>query len=337
KVQQYIQEDAPKRLKATYLHAKGIIELHVDPNQTIAFLEEALGLAKGSKSKELITRIQADLGNAYYALEKYYEAANYYLESSEGIKVLISQIPNKYKLDYFNGRQLSTEFYRLTEIRSWITSQDLIQESLPENISTLDDLQALLQANQVDTFINNQEFMQYVSSQYMEKISGGDFHREDFFFQHIDSDVTRNLDSIGKFLAGKLLATKGYILAEEKGQELTVLSSTDGNVKGPENASIFNRVRSTMKPVLLSKWANEEKGDNHLLLDELKGVMCIPIIKKLESHVSFNDSNQILGFIYLETDKIVNNFNEHGLEKCMELVNFLVLLLEKRQLTITAS
>ncbi|WP_042146791.1 diguanylate cyclase [Paucisalibacillus sp. EB02] len=337
KVQQYIQEDTPKRLKAIYLHAKGTIEFHLNPNHTIGYLEESLDLAKKSRNKELIARIQADLGNAYYASKKYYEAANYYLESSEGIKFLISQIPNEYKLDYFNGRKFSKEFYRLSEIRGSISSLDLDEEFLPEEITSIEDLQALLHANQVDTFINNQEFMQYVSSQYMEKLSGRNFHIEDFFFQHLDTDVNRNLDSIGKFLSGKLLATKGYILAEEKGQELTVLSSIDGNFKAPENAAIFNRVRSTMKPVLLSKWANEEKGDHHFLLDELKGVMCIPIIKKLESQVYFGDSNQILGFIYLETDKIVNNFNEHGLEKCMEMVNFLVLLLEKRQLTITAS
>ncbi|WP_047983605.1 diguanylate cyclase [Ornithinibacillus californiensis] len=337
-LEMYVSEDMPNILRAKYLHAKGAVSFRKAPNQTISYLEESLSLAKAVKNKELIFRIQADLGNCYFALENYYDAANYYLESSEGIKELIHQIPGEYRLTFMKGRKFSKVFSHLAKIRKWMQSGENERFDLAkllEEVQTINELDEI-RNNQVDAFISNPIFMQYISDQYMEKLSGGILHQEDLFI-HLDSDVTKNFEMIGKFLAGRLLATRGFILAEEKGQELTVLSSIDGNRKLPGNLSIFNRVRSTMKPVLLSEWSKQDKVDPHFLPDDLKAVLCIPIIKDVESHSLVGETKQVLGYIYLETDKIVNNFNQHGLEKCMQLVKFLVLLLEKRQLTIAAS
>ncbi|MFS0673981.1 diguanylate cyclase [Ornithinibacillus sp. 179-J 7C1 HS] len=339
KVDGYITQATPYRLRAVYEHAKGIVEFGVNRENSISYLERSLHLAKKSKNKELTARIQADLGNSYFVLEKYYDAAYYYLEGLEGVKELIQQLPDEYKLDYINGRNFSKEFYRLAEIKKWLES---IQENILDTdaiitkVTSLEELESVLNVTVVDDFIENQQFMQKISSKYMEKLSDGILRQEDLF-KHLDSDVSKNLKMIVKFLAGRLLATKGYIIAEEKGQELTVLSSVDGSNGIPDNVSIFNRVRSTMKPSLLSGWANDDKLEPHFLPDDRKAVLCIPIIKRLESQPLIGENQQILGYIYLETDRIVNNFNQQGLKNCMQLVNFLVLLLEKRQLTISAS
>ncbi|MEN2467194.1 diguanylate cyclase [Ornithinibacillus sp. JPR2-1] len=338
-VEDLVSEDTPYRLKAIYEHAKGIIAFNLDRSCSITYFESSLHLAKISKSKELTARIQADIGNYYFNSKAYYEAAAYYLEAFETIKDLIQQLPDEYKLDYINGRSFSREFYRLNEIKRWIQSEQeqiLEQEALVHTVSSLDELIAILNTEQIDFFMENDRFMRNISRNYMEKLSDGIFQPEDLLKQ-LDSDVSKNLTIIVKFLSGRFLATNGYILSEEKGQQVTVLSSLDKGTSIPGNIAIFNRVRSTMKPVLLSDRLTHDKVDHQLLEDDIKAILCIPIIKKVESRPIVGESHQLLGYIYLETDRIVNNFNPSCLEKCMELSNFLALLMEKRQLLITAS
>ncbi|WP_010095316.1 diguanylate cyclase [Ornithinibacillus scapharcae] len=335
KVEEYIHDEAPHRLKAIYMHAKGAVEFGVNRDNAICYLEESLELAKRSTSKELTSRISADLGDCYFIFEKYYEAANYYLESCEGIKNLIRQLPDEYKLNFINGRDFSKGFYRLGEIWKWmVTNGDVTidQEVSTSKVQTLDELEKIMHTDQVSAFIGHQAFMDYISNQYMDKLSNNILHRGDII-RNLESDVLKNLDMLGKFLAGRLLATKGYIIAEKRGQELVLLSSTDGSKKLPDNLPIINRVRATLKPALITANMVDDKVDFHLLANDQKAIMCIPIVKKLDSE----DNVINFGYIYLETDRIVNNFSEVGLEISQELINLLVLLLEKRQLKISAS
>lgn len=335
KVEEYIHDDIPYRLKAIYLHAKGAVEFGQNRDNAIHYLEESLELAKKSKSKELTSRISADLGDCYFVFGKYYDAANYYLESCEGIKDLIRQLPAEFKLDFINGRDFSKGFYRLGEIWKWmVTNGDVKvdQEISTSKVQSLDELEKIMNTDQVNAFIGHQAFMDYISNQYMDKLSNNILHRGDII-RNLESDVLKNLDMVGKFLAGRLLATKGYIIAEKRGQELVLLSSTDGSKKLPDNLPILNRVRATMKPALITANMIDDKLNFQLLSNDQKAIMCFPIVKKLDSE----DNVINFGYIYLETDKIVNNFSEVGLEITQELINLLVLLLEKRQLKISAS
>lgn len=335
KVEEYIDDEAPYRLRAIYWHAKGAVEFGVNRDNAIFYLEKSLDLAKKSKSKELTSRISADLGDCYFIFEKYYDAANYYLEGCEGIKDLIRQLPDEYKLDFINGRDFSKGFYRLGEIWKWmVTNGDVSidQEISTSKVQSLIELEKIMKTDQVSAFIGHQAFMDYISNQYMDKLSNKILHRGDII-RHLQSDVLKNLNMLGKFLAGRLLATKGYIIAEKRGQELALLSSTDGSKKLPDNLPIINRVRATMKPALITATMIDDKMNFQLLPNDLKAIMCIPIVKSLDSEDNFIN----FGYIYLETDRIVNNFSEVGLEISQELINLLVLLLEKRQLKISAS
>ncbi|GGA65547.1 diguanylate cyclase [Ornithinibacillus halotolerans] len=338
KAEQFIQPDTPIRLKAIFNYAKGAVVFGESHEQTIHFLEESLDLAKNSISRELLIRIQADLGHCYFVLGRYFDAANYYLESSKGLKDLLSEIPDEFKLDYIQGKNLSPCISRLHSIMIWMISgeEEFSNNHSSNPISSLEEIQEFLTTNQAEVFIRNQTFMDYVSQQYMDKVSKGIVQLEDLFI-HLDSGIDDNLKMIGNYLAGKFLATSCFVLAEDTGLELTVLSSMNERDQLPDNQSIFNRVRSTMKPVILSKWTEEAEIDFDFLPDELQGVACIPIIKQLEDYHFAGDNKQLLGYLYFETDKVVNNFNEQVLASSLQLVNFLVLLLEKRQLTISAS
>jgi diguanylate cyclase (GGDEF)-like protein len=337
KVHQYIAEDSPIRLMAIYKHAQGMVEIGENPENAIRDFEGSLALAKKSKSRELISRITADLGASYYALGKYYDAANYFLESVENIKTLNVQLPTEYRVNFMNGRYCANVFYHLDIIRKWVFSNQEIpvgNNHKPVLVTSLDDLDCMLRTNEITAFIRNQEFMQYISTQYMEQLSNGVLTEQDIL-KSLGNETQKKLDMIGKYLAGGTLATKGLIISEENGQDLTVLSSTNGNKQLTMNMSIFNRIRTTFKPILLSEFVKQDKLDHNLLPDDIRAIMCIPIIKHQAGQM--DDSGTILGYIYLETDKVVNNFNQSGLDACTELVGLLVLVLEKRQLKISAS
>src|SRR5699024_11000124 len=114
----------------------------------------------------------------------------------------------------------------------------------------------------------------------------------------------------------------------------SVLASMKPDDELPKELFIFNRVRFSKEALLLGD--GTKRQDMNFLPRESRASLCVPIMTE---HLQANGErkNVLLGYIYLETDKVVNNFNKEGLEKCTELQAFLSLLLEKHQLKRSAS
>lgn len=328
-------------VKARYYYAKGLIETEED---CVEILLKGLKLAKNAKNKKLIAKITTQLGNYYFSKGNYYYSANYYIEACELLKNLIYQVPDDYKLVYINNYKLASVFYRIKYIKDILSGaeESNLQELEVESFSEIFDL---LKIDEANSFMENKDFIHSISELYISNLPKSIISKE-AILSNITSDAIKNIELVIKYLATSTLSTRGLVVIEEQRQDLSVISSINENYNLPSNRYIFDRVKASMEPILLSKKSIKNESDINLLSEEIYACLCIPITNnysqngirvKEEKGKTLNSRNNIIGYLYLESDRILNNFTDEGLKKCIKLCNFLALLIEKHQLTLAAS
>ncbi len=319
-----------------YYYAKGIVS---EKNECIKFLQTGLVLGKKIKNKEIIAKINLKLGDYYFSENNYYYSANYYIEAGEVIRSLISQIPDKYKLMYVNSYKIARAFYKIKYIKNILISHNTKNnnEDLKEKceVSSFEQLFSLLKNNEATAFIKNKAFMRVISKQFNPNFY--ESNNPSDILTKIGSNTINNIELVIKHLATTILATGGLVVIEGQKQELNVLSSINDNFSLPSNMYIFDRVKSSLKPICISGQLSKNDFDNNLLSGNINACLCIPIISDYQQENSFSSKHNILGYLYLESDRTLNNFNDEGLQRCLEFINFLALLIEKHQLKRDAS
>lgn len=332
-------------IKAEYYYAKGISEAKGD---SVGILLEGLKSAKNTKNKKLIAKIAIELGNYYFSKKNYYYSANYYIEACELLKNLIFQVPDAYKLIYVNSHKLACVFYRVKYIKNIISGaeESKLQEFKDKfEIHSFSELYELLFIDEASSFMQNKAFIHSISELYMSSLPKGIISEEDIL-SNISSDAIQNIELVIKYLAASTLSTRGMVVIEGQRQNLRVISSINENYSLPSNRYIFDRVKASMEPILLTKKLIKNESDINLLSEEVNACLCIPIISNYSRNgIRFegkkvkvlNSRSDIIGYLYLESDRILNNFTDEGLKKCIKFCNFLALLIEKHQLTLEAS
>ena len=336
RAEKIITEETPEGILAQYFYALGAAE---KSTSAVTFLTTGYEYAKRSNCIDLVAKITKELGDYYLANENYFTAANYYLESCEIIKTIVSEIPDDYKMNFINGNSLAGGFYGLRRIR-YLNSLLLAEKkidltSLKSKVNSLAEVEDVMNTDEVKNFLKNKSFMKYISSQHM-KLLSKDIHSKADILMNVKGDTTKNLRMIINYLAGLTIATRGLIIMEGQHQALTVIASTDNHNRLPEDLFIFNQVRSSRQPILLKEGPRNHHVDGNTLQKNTSKVLCFPISTN-DVQANVKETSVLLGYIYLETDKIVNHFNEKGLRQTEELTNFLALLIEKYQLKLYAS
>lgn len=344
-LQMEITESTPDQLMAKVYYTKGSAETGIECTH---YLLKALEYARKVKNKDLIAKILLKLGDYYYSNGDYYSAANHYIDSSEILKQLIPQIPDEFRLTYVNGYCLARGFNRLEYIKNAVIKKkrpntDIDGTDLSLYVSGIEELTKVLRINHANAFKESKEFMHFISTQYMTQLSKDILTTKDIL-THLSNNTLKDIEMVLKYLAAITLATRGIVAITGNQQSLKVIASIDENYALPGNQFIFDRVKSNADPILLSNQLTKVQGNQELTSEDIRSCLCVPItshhlqMPQDAAGRSFSGRrNNILGYLYLESDRHLNNLNKDGLNRCLDLRNFLALLIEKHQLKLSAS
>src|SRR5699024_7856986 len=192
-------EDLPNEIKAKYDDVLGSVKTE----NKLEFLMIALEHAKQEKNKRVIARTKLALGEYYFNLEKYYDAANYYLESAEMIKELLQELPDSAKVMFMNANNFTKVFARLQVIQQWVISGEMIHFDDTCELKSLEQLHNLISEKYVSFFIENKKFMTYIRQQSMDQFSKNIQSTRDIL-THLSSNTKKNLHMILNYLAGHM-------------------------------------------------------------------------------------------------------------------------------------
>lgn len=323
KAEEYISKSINPKVKAKYYYTKAIVE----ENNSKLMLEKALELAEKEKSKKLTANINVELGNYYFNQKNYRLAVSYYIEACNIIKKLVYQIPKEFRLKFVNNYKLGLPFYRIKYTDECNISNNTKFET-NIYINSDEELNKLINNNSINKFINDKNFLYFLSKQLMPK----GIYTEKDILANLTGDTSQDIEMITKYLTSITLATKGAIIIEGQKQDLNIIYSTESNFNILDNKYVFDKIRATKEPILVSNKETYENNDIDSLLKDKKAYLCIPIINNNSTSLQ-----SILGYLYLESNKVLNNINKKGLEICLHFSNLLYLILEKHKLEIEAS
>lgn len=333
----YYEEEANFGLKPNILELKkGYLEAALSKEDKKPLLTTLLNKCKREKNKNIYWKVCYDLGNYYLSKKDYFYSVNLYFEAAEVIKKLTLQLTENTRIVFISANRMLRPFEKIflfIKYRDYSQLSSFTEEYL--KLTNISDLNKILNYEGIEEILNNKNFIKSARRTYNSYLSK-EIRNTNDIIKSLYSNPLKNLDIIVKYLAGITLATRSVIIVDGFEKSYYAISSNDGTDSIPSNKLIFEKVKAGREPLLIKENFQEySSSEINIMLQELKAVICIPIIMKAQEGTL--NTNLIKGYIYLESDRVLNNFNNQSLMKCNVLSRLVGICIERYQLQLTSS
>lgn len=337
-------EEMSKEKIADYLLAKGLVlnAIFIKDN-----INEILNLEDRVKNKyvELEILINQTLGEECLNNKDYYQAIYYFVVSLDILQRTAKKIPDK---DFENT------YLKKHNAKSIMRKIEFIKELISGNKNTKDITEEISIENYLDTkqfkrIFDSKEF--YRSAlKYFTITSIDDINSIQDLVTNFTDDYKDNLDLILKFAVKETFANKGAIfIYPEDGDQPKILASITDDCNINFIDQIASRVKQKNDGMLIKSSIGSNNTKEYVYLtDYIKALICIPIYKvnkdmeaksKSERRKTARklDWDEIIGYIYLDCDRLFNRFDEKRYE-LIEALSYLAFMnVENYNLKISSS
>ncbi len=334
-----------QRVYVKKLYVDGLI----GRKKSIKLFNEAIEYSKKYKEIDIYWKVYTAIGDCYFDKKDYLYAVIYYFEACGILKDIILQLPVKYRLAYIKQNNALRPFNKFSGINNYYkTNKDAAM--LQFETSNVCDEEGLLyileQVNHKD-ILKNKNFIKSMKKIYSSSLQE-DIHDISDVLKNLQSDNVKNLELIIDYLSYITLSTRGTIIVSGNDKEYKVIASSDRRYELPQNQEVLAKILSRQKPVLITDGSLEQgiSGDINSIHNTLKACICIPIIMENTSEKGFiknerrkgiHDSKPVIGYVYIESQRVLNNLNDDSMKKCMELSKVIGIIIEKYKLRLSAS
>lgn len=333
----YYEDEASYGIKPSILELKkGYLDVALSKEDDPSLLKSLLNKSKEDKNKNIYWKICYNLGDYYLAKKNYFYSVNFYFEAAEVIKNLTLQLSEDSRIKFMSSNRMLRPFEKIflfIKNRDYSRLSYFNEEYL--NLTNTNELNKILNYQGINEILHNKSFIRSARKSYNSYLPM-EIRNTNDITKNLYSNPMKNLDIVAKYLAGVTLATRSVIIVDGYEKSYYVIASNDGSDSIPSNKLIFEKVKALREPLLIKENLMEfSSSEINIMLQGLKAVICIPIIMKSEDGTYNN--NLIKGYIYLESDRVLNNFNHESLIKCTVLSRLIGISIERYQLQMTSA
>ncbi|MGL4731072.1 MAG: diguanylate cyclase [Clostridium sp.] len=309
----------------------------------IKILYDILGDFKDTEENFLLWIILISIGDYFLDNGEYDYAMIYYFEACGAVIDLTLQIPKNLRLGFIKSNNMEEPFVKFKALLDYYKEgREVINlDEYDFNLNSHESMETLFKEVLNEDLIRNKTLSRGLK-EVNSKLYGLEIKEESELFRKFTSDTLYNIKLVLKYLSYITISNRAVVLIEEN-KEFKVLQSTVNNIHIDYN--IVNTVRDTKKPFVLKEEYMEYLNlDNcKISTSQTKGVMCVPII--MENTIKDNTNRKaniyyvdnIKGYIYLESDKILNEINEETLNISLNLSKVLGVLIDKHLSEVNSS
>lgn len=307
------------------------IEEVIGNGNSTGVLEKALKEYKDIKNPNLMWRIYSKIGYIYYENGDKANAAIYISEACDIVLDILLQIPKSHRKTFLhNQRTMVTCFEVLLQIKSYYNKGKGIKLAKID-IDEIDEVEDLFQIIVESDFIND-DFIKSLKSSSQEYLKNIDSIED--LLNNLYGNSKENMELICKYISYITLSTKTSIIIEYN-NKFSVVASNNNILDLPDDMSIINIARSKGMPIRLSRKLINDANGNILSYDienNIKAAMCIPITQISRTNRGLNKydyNHDVLGYIYLESNRKLNNINEYTMHECVTIGRILYMIIDK--------
>jgi len=317
----------------------------IDKKMNVKLFKEAIEYSQKYKEIDICWRIYTSIADYYFEKKDYFYAIIYYFEACGILKDINIELPISYRLNYIKINNALKPFNKFLAINNYYkNNKDITMlESEPANVCGEKELLDLLQQVNPKDILKNKNFIKSIRKVYSFSLRE-DIHDINDVLENLQSDNSKNLELIIDYLSYITLASRGTIIMNDSEKGYKVIASSDRSLKLPQEAGISAKILGAEGPVLVTDvFLDQEIKTMH---NNLKAYICIPIIMENAVEKDFmrsdrrknpQTSKQVIGYIYIESQRVLNNFNSDSMKKCMELSKVVGIIIEKYKLRLSAS
>ncbi|BEP28952.1 diguanylate cyclase [Helicovermis profundi] len=310
-------------------------------NNRIKHYNEILLDEKNVLLKEDKWYIYKLIADEYYSVKDYYNAINNYYNALDIIKDLTDKIYIDHKLDFLHNDEVKLDLRnRIVSLKNKVIKNNKKDAKLKYSDMKYSDINDYFDFSSISDFYNDEKFVKKINKSFNANINLSIESIEKLVIEFTLNEKY-NLSLILKYFIQKSFADFGYIyITNELGKIVDYIASDDERIV-TNIEDFIKKSGSTEKGVLLSKIYYNE--NNYLLTKEQKSIICLPI--KEESAVDdtdkyefkresdgYNFTKRTVGYIYLESGKIFNNFTSETLNHFIDINKMVYLMVENYNL-----
>ncbi|MCF6466709.1 diguanylate cyclase domain-containing protein [Clostridium sp. Cult2] len=288
------------------------------------------------------------IGNNLVTDGKYYQAINYLLETLDLIYRTIKNVPQRdFQVSFIKSRKTDRIKIKLMEVIYKIFNKRLDYTCI-DDIKPEDSIENYFDYNSIFSLIDDSQFTRITEINYLYEETKGIFNIEDLI-KNLTNDYKYNLKLILKYISKETFAQRGYILIyDEESNRYMPIVSLDEDLDWKPNENLLALANRYEKGILISSSLGSNVIGLHkeFLPKDTRALICIPIIapstdtcspkeERRKVQVQYNQKNE--GYIYLETGRIFNRFDEERQRLASTLTKILYINIENYKLKILSN
>jgi len=294
-----------KSVKAKEFYLEGMLSSKM---VKLEYLNAALKLSIGENLLELKWKILYNMAE-YYRNKNRPLSVNLYFKACEVIKLICMRIPEIFQMQCIKKNNAFLPFERLYSIKE---PKALVK------INNTKELISLFNYKGFGEIFSDKTLIKTARNLWKSSMASSIITVEDLLF-NLKLDVNNNFILICKYLSKITLATKTFIIIDKHEQGLKVFSEDEDKQITVKIKAMLDRVRAEKNTILITS--------TEMMLGSEKAIIVAPILS----------GNTLLGYLYIESDEILNDINKDNLEECIKLNQFIGILIEKYEFKINSS
>jgi len=285
------------------------------------------------ESKEMLWRIHKLIGDQYYQENDLYFSLQHYLMAMEIIAELTKTVAPEYKEHYvlndemkLNTRsqtnKISMQIFNASPIEQQVTSEDLIFIDSIDHFFDLNTLQALYKTEKFEAILRNSHPKYKLSV----------LQTSTDLISSLGTDERVNIKTILLFFEKITLSEKAMLLLIDGDENISEVITPSEEEQSVNIAKLISNLGNDFDGTFIN--ILDQRTNTRLLDTNKKGIIIFPIFqteKHVEDYTNRKEDllslrNKIYGYIYIETDNIINRINEKTFNQCKSYMNLLYLM-----------
>jgi len=318
---------------------RAIILVSLETNTSAERFETLIGLYMPSINLENRMLLHMMTGNAYLAKEKdLYKALQHHLDALDIVHDLTMMLPIELREGYVLSDVLRIKLFesiQAIKLRMVQDSPDMIRLMNAQRVGLISaySLETYFDIGDMEVVFDNEQFKESILESYSKRFQIR-VEKAEALLQLFQRDQGYNLQLVIRYLSQLTLSQMGFIYSVNEYGEVEDVFKSENHLEAYDLDTLLKFYGDTDVGVVLEhkKRLYVERG-----MMPRKSSMFIPIFNTQPHdgvpHRRKYDAEdlgykEVLGYLYLESDKLLNNINEHSFQVVKQLNNLIYVLLD---------
>jgi len=343
---EYVDKIETDILKVQYKYMDAKIS---DEQEKQSKLVEAATEMENIENLEIKWKIYKAIGECCIAGKEYQEGLKHYISALNILRKLVHNVPDEYKTSFVLSHNRNTVKEGLKKLSETIRDSKKASKAVKKDTNkiTLQNLDKYFDyTNYIDIYREGEE------RNLEEEVDAGSYNKLLNKINEVISNFTdnniENIKEIINLCAEVTQAKNAFLATLDEEDNLNILASYNRYSEIPFYKYVIEQVKQKKDSIIVTDVFDYNKSKGDLLIPkEMTAVYCIPImstkeeegfglLKERRRQKQGNESS-IIGYIYLDTDSIINNFTHESGHFCKTLSKMAYILVDNYNLKLVST